>query len=228
MAWTKAKMAVVTGMVVLLAAATTTVGIKKIEARDAWRTYPGEYAAMDRAPSQVRILPTKFPRIGSRDSNDRGKILGIGQPVESMVQAAYASSREDHLISDARTIMPADAPQGRYDFIASQPANSGIALQKEIERKLGLVARRETREMDVLQLTIKRPNAPGLKPSAARGGRGYNGGDGDYNFNQASMDEVAYFLEGQGWRLPWLTTPASPAGSISISNGTCPIRSTII
>ena len=192
MAWTKAKTAIVVGAGVLLAAGTTTVTVKKIEARDAWRVYPGDIAALNRVPPQVRILPAKFPQSGLSGASG-GKMLGIGQTIKSMAQVAYASPSE-HNWDNARTIVSANIPQGRYDFIANLPTGSWIALQKEMERKLGMVGRRETRETDVLQLTVKRPNAPGLKPSTARWG-GDSGGDGEVNGTGSSINDVAYFLE---------------------------------
>ena len=120
-------------------------------------------------------------------------MLGIGQTIKSMAQVAYASPSE-HNWDNARTIVSASIPQGRYDFIANLPTGSWIALQKEMERKLGVVGRRETRETDVLQLTVKHPNAPGLKPSTARWG-GDSGGDGEVNGTGSSINDVAYFLE---------------------------------
>ncbi len=198
MAWTKAKTAIVAGVAVLLAAGTTTVTIKNIEARDAWRVWPGDLAVLDRVPPQVRVLPAKFS--GGWNGASKGKLMGIGVPVESMAQVAYASPSE-HNWNDARTVVSANVPQGRYDFIANLPTGSWIALQKEMERKLGVVGRRETRETDVLQLTVKHPNAPGLKPSAARRSS-YTANDGDINVTASSMDEVAIILERQGLGLP--------------------------
>jgi uncharacterized protein (TIGR03435 family) len=37
-------------------------------------------------------------------------------------------------------------------------------MQAELKRKLGFVGHREMRDMDVLVLKVRRPNAPGLKP----------------------------------------------------------------
>ena len=74
-------------------------------------------------------------------------MLGIGQTIESMAQVAYASPSE-RIWDDARTIVSANVPRGRYDFIANLPTGSWLALQKEMERKLGVVGRRETRETD--------------------------------------------------------------------------------
>ena len=60
-------------------------------------------------------------------------------------------------------------PDGNYDFIANIPEGSLDALQKEIQRKFGLVGKRELRRVDVLLLTLKNPNAGGLKPTRGIG-----------------------------------------------------------
>ncbi len=192
MAWTKAKTAIVVGVGVLLAAGTTTVTVKKIEARDAWRVWPCDFAALDRVPPQVRILPAKFPQGGSYGATG-GKMMGIGQPVESMAQVAYARP-SDHIWDNARTVLSPGLPQGRYDFIANLPKDSWLALQKEMQRKLGVVARRETREMDVLQLIVKRPNAPGLKPNA--------GGNNGFSSSHDQSDNEWSQWSGTNYRMP--------------------------
>ena len=64
MAWTKAKTAIVAGVVVLLAAGTTTVTVKEIDARKTeklWRInkdIPSDQ--IDKLPPMVKVLPTKF------------------------------------------------------------------------------------------------------------------------------------------------------------------------
>jgi RNA polymerase sigma factor (sigma-70 family) len=199
MAWTKAKTAIVVGASVLLAAGTATVTVKTIEARDAWRVSPANFAAMDRVPPQVRILASKFPGRGGYGATG-GKMIGIGESVESMAQVAHASPSEYNW-DGVRMIVSPNLPRGRYDFIANLPTGSWIALQKEMERKLGVVARRETRETDVLQLIVKRPNAPGLKPSAARRSN-YSESEDGLNVTGNSLDEVAIILERQGLGLP--------------------------
>jgi uncharacterized protein (TIGR03435 family) len=55
-------------------------------------------------------------------------------------------------------------PTNRLDFVATLPQGSREALQRALKAKLGLVGRRETENMDVLLLEVKRANAPGLKP----------------------------------------------------------------
>src|SRR5882762_9199117 len=81
---------------------------------------------------------------------------------------AYARSRW-------RTIFQAALPTNNYDFIAklpkgSKPQNVFAALQQEIKREFGLTGRLETRETDVLLLSVKDPNTGGLRPSTTQRG----------------------------------------------------------
>jgi hypothetical protein len=52
------------------------------------------------------------------------KVLGINQPVQTMLIAAYGPT------SAQRTIWNTDPPQGKYDFIANLPQGSAQALQR--------------------------------------------------------------------------------------------------
>jgi uncharacterized protein (TIGR03435 family) len=200
MAWTKMKIAIVVGAGVLLAAGTTTITVKEIQEH---RTYPWqkEHASSDllnKVPPQVRIIPTKFPRFGgwgydNRDVNRR--IIGIGTPVGDLLQAAYGTD-------SARMIFPEQMPQDRYDFIANLTTGSQQALQQQIKKQFGLTGILETRETDVLLLTVKFPHARGLKPTAGRGSN-YDSviGPGHCSGPNVSLTHLAELLENY-FRLP--------------------------
>ena len=110
MAWTKAKTAIVSSAVVLLAAGTTTITVKEIQEH---RTYPWQVENADfkllqrfktNSPgTQAKIVPTKFPRAEGRKLV-AGDLLGIAQPVEAILSAAYGGS-------PGRTILPAGLPR---------------------------------------------------------------------------------------------------------------------
>jgi uncharacterized protein (TIGR03435 family) len=166
MAWTKAQTAFVAGVVVLVAAGTTTIAVKKIDAyesyRDAWRTPNVKSDLVDESIPQVRILPTKFPG-STLSENDRAtKWAGLHQPVSTMMWVAYQWR-------PARVIFTVPEPPGRYDFIASLPNGSCEALQHELKNQFGLVGRVDTRDTEVLVLKVRTPNAPGLKPPVIGG-----------------------------------------------------------
>jgi uncharacterized protein (TIGR03435 family) len=159
MAWTKAKMAIVVGVGVLLAAGTTTITVKEIAAYRTEASWRVAFPDPDHAPSLVEILPTKFPAsVDTLNGGSRGdNWIGVGQSVFPIVQIAYDWRPGRILFADPQ-------PKKRYDFISTLRQGSGIALQAELKRKLGLVGHREMRDTDVLVLKVRRSNAPGLKP----------------------------------------------------------------
>jgi uncharacterized protein (TIGR03435 family) len=165
MAWTKAKTAIVAGAVVLLTAGTTTMAVKKIDAyeryRDSWLTPNLDSGVVDQSVPQVRILPTRFASQQKLSENGQGtKWGGLGMPVSAMMWVAYQWP-------PARVVFADPEPRGQYDFIASLPNGSYQALQRELKKQFGLVGRQEARDMDVLVLKVRTPNAPGLKPPIA-------------------------------------------------------------
>ena len=168
MAWTKAKTAVVVGVGVLLAAGTATVTVEKIEqhkADESWRVRPFDSRVLEWMPPQVEILPAKLSHGGGYGHGRNGKMMGTGVGVENIVQTAYGFGYM------ARTILATELPKNKYyDFMASLPSGNAEALQQEIEKQFGVVARRETIETNVLLLTVKYPNAQGLRPSKTRDG----------------------------------------------------------
>jgi uncharacterized protein (TIGR03435 family) len=170
MAWTKAKIAVVVGVGLLLAAGTTTVAVKEITRDDSWRVGLFNSDVLEKAKPQVRILPAKSSPGGygtSLLSHGGFGIMGIAAPVKGIVAIAYDANL-------LRTIFPTDMPAGNYDFISKLPPGSkkaaDVALQEEVKKKFGLVAHRETREIDVLLLTAQNHTRPGLKTPAPQNG----------------------------------------------------------
>ena len=188
MAWAKAKTAIVSGVVVLLAAGTTTVTVKEIQKQrtDSWQTRYAGSEVLNRVPPQVRIVPTKFPE-GGGQCRAYNKLIGIGVPVRNIVQAAYGGRA-------GRMILSTDLSPGRYDYIANLAQNSDEALQREIKKKFGVVGKWETRETDVLLLKVKRANAQGLKPASAHIALA-NSYAGHYSCTNAPLSWVAEFLD---------------------------------
>lgn len=171
MAWTKAKVAVGTGAVVLLAAGTvavsiedldlfkkdplyhqTEVEIKKIEAK-----LQAAYQPLPR----IMIAPTKFPGKDMAEASDGYHLIGFNRPAKRIVEWAYSL----HGDSDTRAIVETNLPQGNYDFNADLSERSIAALQGELNKTLGIVGKKEKRQKDVFLLTVKNSNAPGLKLS---------------------------------------------------------------
>ncbi len=189
MAWTKAKTAIVIGAGILLSAGTATVTIKVIHDHRmySWEVPNPNVKVLEQAPPQVTIFPAKFLKSGGGGwAAQNGRVLGISAGIIDMLEAAYATQ--------ARMVFSTELPQDRYDFIANLPNGTAQALQMEIKRKFGLIGRREMIETNVLVLTVKHSNAPGLKPNRT-GGHNNNPQFGEYSCVNQPISRLAYFLE---------------------------------
>jgi uncharacterized protein (TIGR03435 family) len=166
MAWTKAKTAIVAGAAVLFATGTATITVKEIQNHSSWRVEGFDSGVLDRQPPQVHIFPSKFHG-NSHGWGANGRMAGTGVSVSTLVSAAYGFP------TTARTMLATDPPEGRYDYIASLTNGNAEALQQEVKREFGVVAKIEMRETNVMLLKLKTPNAPGLKPSTLPPDDGY-------------------------------------------------------
>lgn len=189
MAWTKAKIAAAVGVAVLLVAGTGTVTVKEI--REHW-TYPWQArnintATLNQVPPQVRIVPTKFPQFAGWGMNN-DKILGIGQTPRTILGLAFG------VTSPYRVVSSLNLPEDKYDFIANLPQNSLQTLQEEVKRKFGVSASHETRQTDVLRLTMKNAEAAGLRPSLSEGGSARSGA-GQFSCVNQPLTCLTAFLE---------------------------------
>jgi len=158
MAWTKMKMTAVSSLVVLLAAGTTTITVLEIHNRSSWRFDGFDSGVLDRQPPQVHIFPSKLQG-NSHGWGNNGRMAGTGVSASTLVSAAYGFP------TTARTRLATDLPQVRYDYIASLTNGSAEALQQEVKRELGVIAKIEMLETNVMLLKVKTANAPGLKPT---------------------------------------------------------------
>jgi uncharacterized protein (TIGR03435 family) len=192
MAWAKAKMAIVAGVVVVLAAGTTTVTVREIRQHNdsVWDTGQVTARLLEKAPHIVRIIPTKFPN--QTRWGDNGKVaLGIGVSVTNLVESAYGSLY-------TRIVYLTPIPKDKYDFIANLPSGSKEALAREIQKQFGIVGRFETIETNVLFLQVVNPNAPGLMTSTRTDNSGNsNGGSGERKITNGTMDTIAFSFEGE-------------------------------
>jgi uncharacterized protein (TIGR03435 family) len=192
MAWTKTKIMIVAGVGALLAATAT---VKEIQLLKGYPWQRGNFNSrvMDKTPPQVTIVPSiSFLFGGSGYSNN--KFMGLGVELTDVLGFAYGKD-------SARTVYLSKAPEGKYDFIANLRSGNEEALQKEIKRKFGLVGHNETRDTDVLLLTLQRPGAPDLKPadpsrlsphqgsSSSRSGAGYS------TYRNQTLSSLAWFIE---------------------------------
>jgi uncharacterized protein (TIGR03435 family) len=97
---------------------------------------------------------------------------GVGQSVSDLILIAYGASDKP-----ARLAVETDLPTNKYDFIATLPQGSAMALQQELKNQFGVVAKREMRETDVLLLKVQNPEARALKPTPATHASGWSEDD---------------------------------------------------
>jgi len=149
MTWIKTKTAIVIGASTLLVAGATM-----------WQVEGFHENVLEQQSAQVRILPSKLHG-DAHGWGGNGRMMGTGVSASTLVSAAYGFA------TTARTIPATGLPEGRYDYIASLTNGNAEALQQEVKREFGVIARIETRETNILLLKVKAPNAPGLKPSTS-------------------------------------------------------------
>ena len=193
MAWTKAKTAIVAGAGLLLVVGTTTVTVKEIShhrEESVWSHITRcDLKQMESAPPTVSIRPTRYTSQVAGAAGSVGKILALHQPFDVLLARAYD-------VSPCRILSLTPLPQGDFDFIASVPQRQKEALQELIRQKFGITARRETRETDVLLLTLKRPGAPGLKPTSAKAGNSFSSDQvGHWRRTDGPIDYLIYDLQ---------------------------------
>jgi uncharacterized protein (TIGR03435 family) len=144
-------------------------------------------------PQQVKIVPTIFPPSDGYTGNN-GRMQGTGLSLRTLLPAAYNISRY-------RMVLDTELPEQNYDFIANLRQGNDVALQREIQRQFHLVGKTETRETDVLLLTVKYRNTRGLKPATATTSQSsnINGGTGFFKCSNAPFaffaGELEYYFE---------------------------------
>jgi uncharacterized protein (TIGR03435 family) len=162
MAWTKMKTAIVAGVVVLLAAGTTTVMMRKMPSSplDAYLKDP-ELNDVSNAPPMVVIQPTHFSGAGLNPGVIEGRTAGtkeIGRniPLSIAILKAYGL---DNL---SRMVFPDELQRIKVDYLVTVPDHPQAKFQAEIQRQFGWTAHFETRDTDVFLLRVKYPGALGL------------------------------------------------------------------
>ena len=202
MAWTKMKMAVAIGVGVLLTAGTTKVVVERIHPPDRWWDNT-DSSQLQFLPSHLVVRETHFVGKGGRrvttlnGPNGRVWLLGKNQHCKVMLEDAYRLPSDEptsaELFSDVRTVYPQGGlPTGDFDYLVTVPDQPREQLKAEIKRKLGLVAHRETNEMDAWVLRVKNPDAPGLRvpPDLNQ-----NASSGMTNFTGLNISSIAWIIE---------------------------------
>lgn len=119
-------------------------------------------------PDLAAIRPAHFVMPDARGNywqnftNAAGKpttyIAGRGVTVREMISFANG-------FSEPRVIFPPNMPEGQFDYLVTVPDKQKERLQAMIKEKWGYTAHAEKRDVDVLALKVKTPDATGLQAS---------------------------------------------------------------
>jgi uncharacterized protein (TIGR03435 family) len=210
MTWTKSKTAIVVGATLLLATGAATVTFPRIrhvylEHKVVWAI---DSRILQKQPPVVLIRPAQpVPGIAGSGGGyigggqASGKMIGLKTSVLTMLLLAYRDATFLDGIHEDRVIVSANLPAGEYDFIASTPKLQREGLQQALKKEFGLVAHRETRDMDVLLLRMKHPAAGGLTLSDTTDGTS-EVGLGKLSIRGGSPALLANFIEDSLLRIP--------------------------
>lgn len=203
MAWTKAKMAVVVGVGVLLTVTTmvvTTTIIRNFHTPSGNTIYEQIWAnpnsdsisLLEKAPPALIIRPTRYPTRGGGLWTDGGKGFWVNGNVKSLVGIAYNWSL-------VRAVFPDSMPTGNYDVMESLPnGQNAAAFKAEIQKQFGLVAHTEIRDVEVFYVKVK--NLGKLQSHVSTGGQpaAYMTGDSkvqNYFFKNKPLKDLAGCFE---------------------------------
>jgi len=114
-------------------------------------------------PAEFILRPTHFDGrtskwVATAPSADGQRMLARAISFKRLLAAAYR-------VPFSRVLFVDGMPEQRVDVLMAVPGGSMEMLQEEIRKQFGLVAAREMRDGDVLAVTVKNAQAPGLKPS---------------------------------------------------------------
>lgn len=204
MAWTKIKTAIAAGAGILLVGSTATLTLRQ---SSRWWSHSWQIArpnrdglvAMNNAPPQVRILPSKF------EGNERGgrliddipprsqwRYIGSHESLFDIVKTAYLADQ----LPSSLIVLPPEIQTGFYDYVANLPNGSEQALQAFLRKEFGLSGRREMRETDVLLLKPAVAGVVDLKPGNGKASESANvTPDGVAHYKKMTMNRLARLLE---------------------------------
>lgn len=126
------------------------------------------------------------PRAGRDNTNFW--IVGRNAPLRDVLAAAYDEY-------PSRVMLPAGVPETNFDFLVTVKSGPRQHLQAAIRQKLGYVAKKETRETEVLALKVMNPALPGLAVSRPDERRNLRFDDIKLNFTNLPVEVVTEVLK---------------------------------
>ncbi len=140
-------------------------------------------------PTHFANSPGKSSPSGYTQTRVKGAMWMVGRNLtfQQLFGIAYGCD-------PVRIVLPPNPPTGNFDFLVTMAKDPESRLQAAIKKKLGYMAQRETRDMDVLALKVTDPNSPGLKVSTA-GSMDISPRNGRLYLTHLSMSNLENLLE---------------------------------
>ena len=158
-------------------------------------------AQLRRVPEgYVVVRPTHFAGKSSRGArrenqvayvNVKGaqRMVGANVTLQTLIAIAYQHT-------PGRIALPPGDAKAHYDFLVTVPKDPSGRLKSAIRRKLGYTAALETRDTDVMALTVENPSASGLQLSSAGERENANVKNGRLYFTHMRLSVISDGLEG--------------------------------
>ncbi len=143
------------------------------------------------APPLFEVMIRPSSAEGSGMSNGPTQVMYRGQPL-AIIIAGLSGTRPSRVVGDE---LPGDRLDARASVPKGRPGEASETLLRAIESTFGLTLKRETRDMDVLVLTL--PHGPGraLAPTASTGGTSMSWGGGMIHAVNYDLNGLSTTLE---------------------------------
>jgi uncharacterized protein (TIGR03435 family) len=180
--------AVIAGVAILAALAmATAVKSQSNQTDDSY--FDPDTGGLRQVPANLAILrPTHFSDSYAQvrhyhENESLARTVGHDATLKQTIAEAYDCA-------PAQVVLPADAPQDRYDFLVTKPGHVRAQLQRLIQSELHLTARRETQNTDIFILKVSNSALPGLAVSSADESEDINYKDGKLYFTHKPVSTI--------------------------------------
>jgi uncharacterized protein (TIGR03435 family) len=179
---------IITAGVAVLAALAVAMAVK-YQSSQVKDSYFADPSNLQRVPSGlVALRPTHFGNTYGKIRHDHEndtltRTVGRDASLRQIIADAYDCD-------PAQVIMPADAPQGHFDFLVTKPGHVRDRLKNIIQSRFHYIAHSESQNTNVFVLRVSDPALPGLAPSADDQDSGLSYKDGKLYFKHQTVGRI--------------------------------------
>jgi|GEM_PF-1317499 len=167
----------VTGTAVIADNEIDSIRMNEIMNTQEWDLYklPKVYMLCESTITPEKVYASENGKLTLRDEYKQMPVhLGEAQYIQSLTNSSFIGRSIPAArlvptvlqISHIRMVFETKLPTLYFDFIANKSSLNEETLIKDLQKRLGVVIKKEKREMNVLQLRMAKDNAPGLKPAS--------------------------------------------------------------